>query len=99
MITLTIRCYRCGKTVSEDMTNQTLSNDLIGKFGFTYAHTGKSNVTICNECAYKLKELQDRLDQHVRKETCTFFDDCEGKGNEKRNINGATHGRSPKNHR
>jgi hypothetical protein len=65
------------------MTNQTLSNDLVGKFGFTYAHTGRENVVICKDCAYKLEELQEKLSQHVRDATCTFFNDCEEKGHEK----------------
>ena len=82
MITLTIQCSRCGKEVSHDMTNQTLNDDLIRKFGFNYAHNGKTNIIICNNCERLYSDLRNRLNKHVKLEICSFFDDC---GKEKEN--------------
>jgi hypothetical protein len=82
MITLTLQCSRCSKEVSHDMTNQTINDDLVRKFGFSYLHDGKTNVLICNECENLYKELQGRLDNIVKSEVCGFFDNC---GKEKEN--------------
>ena len=76
MITLTMKCSRCSKEVSHDMTDKTLSNDLVRKFGFSYAHDGKTNVLICNQCEKSFRELRDRLEGLVKIETCSFFDNC-----------------------
>lgn len=73
MITLTMQCSRCGKEVSHDITNKTLSNDLVRKFGFSYAHNGKTNVLLCSECEKLLNGLQEKLNDHTTKEICSFF--------------------------
>jgi len=85
MITLTMKCSRCSKEVSHDMTDQTLNNDLVRKFGFGYTHDGKTNVLICNQCEKLFKELKDKLSVLVQTETCSFFDKCgkEGKNGNK----------------
>ena len=83
MITLTMQCYRCSKEVSHDMTNQTLSNELVRKFGFAYAHDGKTNVLICFDCERSLKDLKERLSTQTKTELYSFFKDCgkeEGNG-------------------
>lgn len=82
MITLTMKCSRCSKEVSHDMTDQTLNNDLVRKFGFGYTHNGKTNVLICNQCEKQFRELKEKLEGLVRTETCSFFDNC---GKEKEN--------------
>ena len=64
------------------MTDQTLNNDLVRKFGFGYTHDGKTNVLICNQCEKQFRELQEKLEGLVRTETCSFFDNC---GKEKEN--------------
>lgn len=84
MITLTMQCSRCGKEVSHDMTNKTLSNDLVRKFGYSYAHNSKVNVLICNACGNLLKGLEDKLSERMKEELCSFFNDCE-KGKENGN--------------
>lgn len=76
MITLTIKCSRCSKEVSHDMTDRTLNNDLVRKFGFSYIHSGKINVLICNQCEKLFNELREKLDGVVRTELCSFFDNC-----------------------
>ena len=76
MILLTMRCSRCNKEVSHDMTNNTLSNELISKFGFCNAHDGRNNVLICKSCEKSYKELQDRLEISMKKELCDFFKNC-----------------------
>ena len=81
MITLTMQCSRCSKEVSHDMTNQTLSNDLVRKFGYAYAHTGKTNTLICQDCERLFRELKDTLEDKVAREVCSFFGNCQGKGN------------------
>ena len=58
------------------MTNQTLSNDLVRKFGFTYAHNGKTNILICLDCERLYKDLQDKIASEVENKLCEFFDDC-----------------------
>lgn len=85
MITLTIQCSRCSKEVSQDMTNRTLSDDLIRKFGFIYAHNGKTNVVLCSDCGKQYSELQDRIELAAQEELCGFFEDCgeEGKNGHK----------------
>ena len=82
MILLTMRCSRCSKEVSHDMTDRTLNNDLVRKFGFSYTHDGKTNVLICNQCEKQFKELQEKLEGIVKIEMCSFFDNC---GKEKEN--------------
>jgi len=82
MITLTMKCSRCSKEVSHDMTDKTLNNDLVRQFGFGYTHDGKTNVLICNQCEKLFKDLQDKLEGLVKMEICSFFDDC---GKEKEN--------------
>jgi hypothetical protein len=57
------------------MTNQTLSDELVRKFGYAYAHDGKTNVLICFDCEKSLKELKDRLLVSSTKELCSFFID------------------------
>jgi hypothetical protein len=76
MIILTMQCSRCSKEVSHDMTDQTLNNDLVRKFGFSYIHNGKKNALICTQCEKSFKELQERLEGLVKTETCSFFSDC-----------------------
>ena len=93
MITLTMQCSRCSKEVSHNMTNQTLSDDLVRKFGFIYLHDGKTNVLICTECEKLYKDLQGRLDNIVKLEVCSFFDNC-GKEEENGYRSGAKNGRS-----
>jgi len=93
MITLTMQCSRCSKEVSHNMTNQTLSDDLVRKFGFIYSHDGKTNVLICNECEKLFIELQGRMDKIVKLEVCSFFDNC-GKEEENGNRDGTKNGRS-----
>jgi len=91
MITLTMKCSRCSKEVSHDMTDKTLNNDLVRKFGFSYAHDGKTNVLICTQCEKSFRELQDRLEGLVKIETCSFFDNCgkeEGNGDNGEPENG-----------
>jgi len=80
MITLSMQCSRCGKEVSHDMTNQTLSNELVRKFGFIYAHNGKTNVLICYECEKLFRGLQEKLESTVKLEICSFFDNCGKEG-------------------
>ena len=75
MITLTMKCSRCSKEVSHDMTDKTLNNDLVRQFGFGYTHDGKTNVLICNQCEKLFKDLQDKLEGLVKMEVCSFFDD------------------------
>ena len=82
MIILTMKCSRCSKEVSHDMTDKTLSNDLVRQFGFGYTHDGKTNVLICNQCEKLFRELQDKLSVLMKTEVCSFFDDC---GEEKEN--------------
>ena len=76
MITLTMKCARCSKEVSHDMTNQTLSNELARKFGYGYAHNGKTNVLICNQCEKLFKNLEEKLTEQSRIEMCNFFRNC-----------------------
>ena len=76
MITLTMKCARCSKEVSHDMTDQTLNNDLVRKFGFSYTHNGKRNVLLCTQCEKLLRELKVKLDGIIKTETCSFFEDC-----------------------
>lgn len=80
MITLTMQCSRCSKEVSHDMTNQTLNNELVRKFGFGYAHDGKTNVLLCQDCERSFKDLQDTIEDKARIELCSFFDNCEKEG-------------------
>ena len=91
MITLSMQCSRCNKEVSHDMTNQTLSNDLVRKFGFTYAHNGKTNVVICVDCGKEFSELQERLEATTRKELCGFFENC-GEDKDNGDIRGTKDG-------
>jgi hypothetical protein len=58
------------------MTDQTLSNDLVRQFGFSYTHDGKTNVLICNQCEKLFRDLKDKLSVLVQTETCSFFDNC-----------------------
>jgi hypothetical protein len=94
MITLTIECERCGKEVSQDQTNSTLSNDLVRKLGFVYAHDGKENVVICVDCETKYRGLQEKLELTVAKKLCCFFDNCKKeeqngeKGRDENNVRG-----------
>ena len=94
-MTLTIRCDRCSKEVSRDIMGETLNNDIIRKFGFYNAHNGKNNVLLCCECKNGLKELKDQLEKYVKNETCSYFDNCEGKvkDNDERDIDGKKNGR------
>ena len=66
------------------MTTQTLSNDLVRKFGFSYAHNGKTNILICLDCEKLYRDLQDRLEGQAKQEICSFFDNC---GKDKTNGN------------
>lgn len=84
MITLTIQCSRCGKKISKDMTNRTLNNELIRKFGFNYTHNGRTNVILCNGCEKLYSELKGRLEESARIEMCDFFKYC---GEEEENAN------------
>ncbi len=83
MITLTMKCARCSKEVSHDMTNLTLSNELIRKFKYGYAHNGKTNVLICNQCEKLFKGLEKKLTEQSRIEMCNFFQNCGKDNNEK----------------
>jgi hypothetical protein len=83
MITLTMKCSRCSKEVSQDMTNGTLSNELVRKFGFVYLHNGKTNALLCDECEELYKELKARLEEQLHKEMCGFLCTKEGKDGEK----------------
>ena len=76
MITLTMKCSRCSKEVSHDMTNQTLGNELVRKFGYAYAHNGKTNVLICSQCEKSFKGLEVKLTEQSRIEMCNFFKNC-----------------------
>ena len=81
MIIISIKCARCSKEFSQDITNTSLSNDLIRKFGFGYTHNGKTNVVLCNDCEKQYNDLQERLEVAVKSEMCDFFDYCEGDEN------------------
>lgn len=83
MITLTMQCSRCSKEVSHDMTNKTLHNELIRKFGYAYAHNGKTNVLICNNCEKQFKGLEAKLTEQTRIEMCNFFLNCEKESNDR----------------
>ena len=76
MINLTMQCSRCGKEVSHDMTNQTLNDDLVRKFGFSYAHDGNTNVLICTDCEKKFNDLKVKLNNLLSEQVCGFFDNC-----------------------
>jgi uncharacterized C2H2 Zn-finger protein len=76
MVTLTMRCSRCGKEIHENMTDRNLSNDIIRQFGFSYAHDGKENILICTKCEALFKDLKARLGEHKRLEMCNFFKNC-----------------------
>lgn len=80
MITLTMQCSRCGKEVSQDMTNSTLNNELVRKFGFVYTHNGKTNVLLCMDCEKLYRDLKGRLESHFKVELCSFFDNCGKEG-------------------
>ena len=80
MITLTIQCSRCSKERAQDMTNSTLSDDIVRKLGFEYIHNGKDNVIICVDCVSKYKGLQEKLEQIARVELCSFFNKCGEEG-------------------
>lgn len=84
MILLTMQCERCSKEVSHNMTNKTLSSDLIRKFGFGYAHNGKTNVLICNQCEKLFKGLKEKIAIQTKTEMCSFFQNC---GKDKENGN------------
>jgi hypothetical protein len=73
MVTLHLKCYRCGNEVSRDITNIALSNDLLTKFEFKYIHTGEKNVLICFSCDRKLRELKKELDFQKRTKVIKFF--------------------------
>jgi len=62
------------------MTNQTLSNELVRKFGYAYAHDGKTNTLICMDCEKLFKDLQERLSVQLSTELCGFFKSCEKEG-------------------
>jgi hypothetical protein len=76
MITLTIRCERCSKEVSHDLTGSTFNDDVVRKLGFVYKHDGKTNVTICMECERQYKDLKDKLASLAHEELCSFFNTC-----------------------
>ena len=78
MITLTMKCSRCSKEVSSDMTNTTLNDNLVRKFGFNHVHDGKANLLICDQCEKLLKELQDKLTKQLGIDMYSFFQNCEG---------------------
>lgn len=84
MILLTIKCERCSKEVSHDMSNERLSQDAIRKFGFVFTHDGKNNILICLDCEKSYIDLKDRLEQHLKLELCGFFKNC---GEEEKNGN------------
>jgi len=90
MIVLTMQCSRCSKEASHDMTNRTLSDELVRKFGFGYAHNGKTNVLICNKCEKLFKGLKDSLTEQTRTEMCNFFQNCgkDDNGNKGKSSNG-----------
>jgi len=88
MITLTMKCSRCSKEVSHDITNERLNEDMIRKFGFSYVHTGKKNVLICQDCEGLHKEVKAKLEGIMKTELCNFFTDCEKEG--KNGENGRT---------
>jgi hypothetical protein len=70
-----LKCYRCGKESSHDITNTALSDDLITKFRYKYIYTGEKNVLICFNCEKKLRELKDTLEGHRQKEIHGFFEE------------------------
>jgi len=80
MVILTIKCSRCSKEVSHDMTNRTIDDSLISKFGYVYLHNGKTNVLICKQCEKLFKGLEDKLVEQAKEEMCNFFKNC-GKDN------------------
>lgn len=88
MITLTMECERCGKEVSHDMSNETLNQDAVRKFGYVIRHDGKKNILICLDCENAYEGLQDKLEGIMKIELCSFFNNCEEEGK-----NGETKGK------
>lgn len=89
MVKLTMRCARCSKTVERDVTGETLNDDMLRKFGFTYMVVNKQTKLICHGCEKEFRTLQASLKEYTYKAECEFFNTC-GEKEDKYGTDGRT---------
>jgi len=88
MLKLTMRCARCSKIVEQDVTGDSLNDDMLRKFGFTYMVVNKKMSLICNSCEKGFRELQEKLKEDAYKAECEYFNTCQERKGKDGNIYG-----------
>lgn len=93
MILLTVRCDRCGKEVSQNITDDRLDDDMIRQLGFNriHANNGKGNILICNDCKKLLRDLHSKLELHKEQTLNKFFANKEEEKDDKRDKGAPTY--------